>query len=223
MFPLATLPSDSAVPMSKVQEAYTRAWLFLRLAGLLERLEDLSAVGTHPPAAKRLAYLRAAGQRTAEAFGVQFEQLEVIAVGFDSAFERLMEHCPPLPGLSPLEELLERIHTAELGISSLMVTGRARREVLNLLGCGAPGKLCRELGRSLGRAEHELRALGIDVRHSRSEDRPSTATDLEAFRKPLERFMLIAGINEAYLVPEITRFIDRPHEEYLREMSHAAG
>ena len=59
---------------------------------------------------------------------------------------------------------------------------------------GTTHKLCRELGRTMGRAEQELLALGIDVRKEQEANAFPLSTEvLEAARAPFSTFMLIAG------------------------------
>src|SRR5262249_37592373 len=102
VFVLGT-PAATALDL---QFAYAGAHLFLQLAGLLESVEDLLAIGTHPPAAERLANIREAAAEMALQQSMSFERVAAIAMGLDTALARVMERCPPLPGRSPIDELL---------------------------------------------------------------------------------------------------------------------
>ena len=195
-----------------LQTAYAGSSLFLKAADILEGAEDLTAVGTHPPARERLEFLHEAVHRTATELGVAFEQITAIGKGMSNGLERAIEAAPPLPGACPFEELLDRAS------SSIIPDYMSfQDEVLAMLSHSAPSKLCRVLGRAMGRAERDLRKLGIIDESATNQDRTFDEATISAGRKPFAKFKLVAGLLGLYLTPEIGRFIERYRAEYLEE------
>jgi hypothetical protein len=211
------LPAEKTV--ADLQEAYAGAWLFLQLVGLLEQARDVSATHTHPPAKDRLLQLDMAAKAIASEVNVELDQVQVIALGLGQQLQKIIELLPPLPGPSPLEEMLDRASRADATLlDDIMAEGEARRELMWMLGSGAPGKLCRQMGLALGKAESELRDAGLDVR---TEPPPGTAPltreEFRRVRASFIRFKLLAGLVEAYMTPRARALIDRAQNDYLIE------
>jgi hypothetical protein len=199
--------------MSDLQMAFAGASLFLQVADLLEHAEDLTAIGTHPPALERRAFLYESARRTANEAGVSFEQIAVIEQAMSHQLDRVLQETPPLPDGCPLEELLDK--------SSRVIPDYTtfHQEVLVLLSFSAPSKLCRKLGRALGKAEKELRELGIDINKAPDEGAlPLNQALLEAARLPFNTLKLVRGMMMIYLIPEINHLIERYRDEYLKEV-----
>jgi Zn-dependent protease with chaperone function len=199
--------------INDLQMAYAGASLFLQVADLLERAEDLTAIGTHPPARQRLSSLREAVQRTVNKVGVSFEQVAMIERALSHGLERVLQETPPLPGSDPLEELLDRVSSP-----SIPDYISFQNEILALLSHSAPSKLCRALGRAMGRAEKDLRDLGIDLNKAPEEGAPPLdQAVLQAARQPFNKLKLLIGLLRLYLTPEIGQFIERSRDEYQKE------
>jgi hypothetical protein len=148
------LPNDGAINGGDLQMAYAGTRLFLRTAQLLEHAGEVSSADTHPPTADRLQQIAIAAQSTAQDFALPFEMIEAIDNWLQAAMTDLETAMPPLPWKSPIEELLEGLALAckdsFVSPSALDARHSAIREILWLLSFGAPRKLCRELGRTMG-------------------------------------------------------------------------
>jgi hypothetical protein len=211
------LPDEKTI--ADLQVAYAGAWLFLQLVSLLEQARDVSTIGTHPPAKDRLAQLDLAAKLIASQAQVEFDQVRAITLGLGEQLQEVTKLLPSLPGQSPLEEMLDRISRADVTpFDDIMEAGDARRELMWMLSSGAPGKLCRQIGLALGKAEVELKDAGIDVRTEPPPDAtPLTSEERARARAPFARFRLLAGLVETYLTPRARVLIDRAHNNYLLE------
>jgi hypothetical protein len=196
---------------AELQLAFAGSALLLQVAAILEAAGEVSAIGTHPPALVRLDYLRHAVSETAESVGAHMRDVEAIERALCGRLEEVMQLAPPLPGESPLDVLLT--NASAPAVPDYMTF---QENVLTMLSRAAPTKLCKGLGIALGKAEKELRDLGVLGERARDVDPHLDTGVIRAARGPFNRLKLIQGLIGLYLIPEISRFIERHREEYLR-------
>lgn len=220
------LPSDGILSPTDLQMAYAGTRLFLRILQLLEHVENISPSGTHPPAAKRLESIRIAAKNIATEHSIPFEMIQSIDNAMQVAMTKLEQGFPPLPWKSPIDELLDDVVaiSSKHGLSS--AHGKNARltavhKILQLLSFGSPRKLCKELGNTMGKAQLELEALGIDLTIERSHNSPPYKPEVIKTALPaFARFLVIAALDLAYLPDQISQQINNERERYLGEHKH---
>jgi hypothetical protein len=195
--------------MSELQMAYAGSSLLLSVSGILEEANDVAAVGTHPPAIRRKAYLDEAVKGTLNEFGVPFEQASMIERAMIDRLKSVRAKMAVLPGECPFGAILDQ--AASPWIPDYM---SFQSMVLSLLSHSAPNKLCRAMGYALGRAETELGELGWLTETESEGSNPHRGT-IDDARAPFNKFKLVRGLVGLYLIPEISRFIERYRKEYL--------
>lgn len=220
------LPSDGILSPTDLQMAYAGTRLFLRILQLLEHIENISPSGTHPPAVERLESIRIAAKKIATEHSIPFEMLQSIDNAMQVAMTKLEQGFPPLPWESPIDELLEEVVAISSKHGLFSAHGKNARltavhKILQLLSFGAPRKLCKELGNTMGKAQLELEALGIDLTIERSHDSPPYKPEvLKAALPPFARFLVIAALESAYLPDQISQLINNARECYLGGHKH---
>lgn len=190
---------------AELQLAYAGVCLLMTVADILERASDSVAVGTHPPALVRLSRLQEAVDRESRAAGLPFDRVADIQRALCDRLQQIMVLAPSLPGVSPLQALLDDASSA--AIPDYM---SFQDQVLAMLCHGAPTKLCKALGVASAQAERQLSRFSAKA--SAVPDRET----LRATRQAMNKWKLVNGLVGLYLVPDIAKLIDRHRLDSLR-------